>query len=100
MFKNFDELVVALRDYIRDNPNAEIVENDDPIRLTVRYEDATNPEHNWAISANDLYLWLKTQPQNKADLIRRSFKTSEGKQALLDVILHRNGSNNEQNQSG
>jgi hypothetical protein len=89
MFKDFDELVVALRDYVRDNPSAQIVENDDPIRLAVRYEDVANSAHNWAIGADDLHLWLKTQPQNKADLIRRSFQTSEGKQALLDVILRR-----------
>lgn len=86
VYDDFDVLVGDLKDYVRANPDAKIVENDDVMGLKIRYEDVEN-DASWAISIKDLNKWIKTMPGDKGDIIHRCFLSQEGKEALLDTIL-------------
>jgi hypothetical protein len=86
LYKDFDELVGDIKEHIKKDADAKIVENDDPIRAVIRYKDDSSND-TWSISCENLHKWLKVQDEYKADIIRRAFQTQDGKQALIDSFF-------------
>lgn len=75
-FTDFMLLVQDIREYLRSNPDADMMcdDDDDPLRLKIGYKDNSSGKR-WLIDIANI--------RGQCELIRRAFMTAEGKENLL-----------------
>ena len=86
-YKNLDELVKDIKNYVRNNKGAQIVENDimkEPFAIC--YKDVKTGK-SWEILIKDLDKCIKSYPEKKRTTLQRAFQSQAGKEAFLEVVL-------------
>jgi hypothetical protein len=81
-YTDFRLLVSDIKEYMKANPEAEIISDDDPLRLMIGFCDE-NTEKLWRINVKDIKNSLINFSENDAEIVHKAFQTQEGKNNLI-----------------
>lgn len=87
-WKDYLEMLKDIKDYVKNNENAKIVQYDQPFRLAIGYRDA-NAKKFWFCLIADIRRGIKKDKPEEKDIVARALNSIEGKSALLEELNKR-----------
>lgn len=83
-YDDFMKLGNDIIEHIRNNPDAKIIQKDDPLRLRIGYKDESS-DKTWFIKITELRKSINNLNPDQKDILQRAFMTQEGKQNLIEM---------------
>lgn len=88
LYDNFFLMADDIIKYIKESPNAEIIQKDDPMHLRIGYQDAKNTDKLWQIGISKLRMHMTDVPENslykmKVEILKKALGSQEGKENVI-----------------